>query len=90
MPCRARSRPLVLTERHEHHGFGEDGLQPYAVRAEPGGGFLRLGQTRQLPDEIAPPRAAAGEHDERPCLDAGITGCTRDIERFGRGFLQQE
>ena len=40
------------------------------------------------PSEIAPPHAAAGEHDERPCLDAGITGCTRDIERFGRGFLR--
>ena len=76
--------PLVLTEHHEHHGFREDGLQPHAVRAEPDGGFLRLGQVRQLGSEIAPPHAASGEHDERQRLGAGVTGCTRDIERFGR------
>ena len=80
--------PLVLTERHEHHGFGEDSLQPYAMRAEPDGGFLRLGQARQLGSEIALPHAAGGEHDERQRLGTGVTGCTRDIERFGSGLLR--
>jgi hypothetical protein len=56
--------------------------------AEPGGGFLCLGQMRQLAGEITPPRATGGEHDERQRLGASVTGCTRDIERFGGGFFR--